>query len=269
MIRLSEHAEPVGDGISVTGPDGREVAHGPVDRRPGEPHARDRRAAAGLLRGRVARRRRRLPSRARRVPLQRRRADQRRASPVRRARAACLEVLGRWLSLLGFALGFGVPFAALLSGGMTAQAVAARLGRRRPDDRGRAGRPARPDGAPRPVAHVRSAADRGRPADELRAPRRRSGSEPPSASGRSRAPSVGRRHGRSGRSPPLGAVVAIIEAGNAAPVRRPAGGGRRAARRGARRRVRRVARLHRRRARGVARAGARPPGVAGGASRSS
>ena len=39
--------------------------------------------------------------------------------PARAGRT--LEVLGRWLSLLGFALGFGVPFAALLSGGMTAR----------------------------------------------------------------------------------------------------------------------------------------------------
>ena len=30
IVRLSEPADPVGDGISVTGPSGREVARGPV-----------------------------------------------------------------------------------------------------------------------------------------------------------------------------------------------------------------------------------------------
>jgi copper transport protein len=120
VIRLSEHSEPVGDGISVTGPDGREVAHGPVVVGPSSltrtidarQHGSyvvewlavgsDSHPARGAFFFSVGE-----PTRAV-LP-----------GPARAGRT--LEALGRWLSLLGFALGFGVPFAALLSGGMTAR----------------------------------------------------------------------------------------------------------------------------------------------------
>ena len=118
VVRLSEPAEPVGEGITVTGPSGQEVARGPVvvsgstltraidaheqgsylvewlavgdDTHPG-------RGAFLFSVGKVTRTT--LPGHA--------------------AGGIGLQALGRWLSLFGFALGFGVPFAALLSGGMT------------------------------------------------------------------------------------------------------------------------------------------------------
>ena len=118
VIRLTEHSEPVGDGISVTGPDGREVAQGKVivgrlsltraiDARQQGSYVvewltvgSDSHPARGAFFFSVGE-----PTKAV-LP-----------GPARAGRI--LEVLGRWLSLLGFALGFGVPFAALLSGGMT------------------------------------------------------------------------------------------------------------------------------------------------------
>ena len=120
VVRLSEPADPVGDGITVTGPDGRDVARGPGDRLAAATLTRavDARAA-GHLRRRVARRRRRHAPRPRLVPVQRRRAHPHGAPGPRRREAWLLTALGRWLSLAGFALGFGVVFAALLSGGMT------------------------------------------------------------------------------------------------------------------------------------------------------
>ena len=120
VIRLTEHAEPVGDGFSVTGPDGREVARGPVvvgttsltraidGRQQGSyvvewlAVGSDSHPARGAFFFSVGK-----PTTAV-LP-----------GPARTGRV--LDVLGRWLSLLGFALGFGVPFAALLSGGMTAR----------------------------------------------------------------------------------------------------------------------------------------------------
>ena len=126
----------------------------PGDRGAVDAHARDRCAAAGLLRRRVARRRLRLPPCARRVLLQRRRADggrpprpgPRRPHP-RGARA--LAVAARLRARLRRA----VRRAPLRRDDR--EAVAARLGRRRADDRRRARGAARPDGAARPVADVR------------------------------------------------------------------------------------------------------------------
>ena len=120
VIRLSEHSEPVGDGISVTGPDGREVAHGPVVVGPSSlTRAIDARQHGSYVVEWLAVGSDSHPARGAfffsvgeptRAVL---------PGPARAGRI--LEVLGRWLSLLGFALGFGVPFAALLSGGMTAR----------------------------------------------------------------------------------------------------------------------------------------------------
>jgi copper transport protein len=118
VVRLTEPVQPVGDGITVTGPDGATVTRGPVSvsgavlRRAVDARAQgtyvvewqvvgdDSHPAAGAFffgvdeAGSAA-----LPSRGH--------------------AGTALQVLGRWLSLLGYALGFGVPFAALLSGGMT------------------------------------------------------------------------------------------------------------------------------------------------------
>ena len=120
VIRLTEHSEPVGDGISVRGPDGREVTRGPVVvgatsiTRAIDASQRgsyvvewltvgsDSHPARGAFFFSVGE-----PSEA--------------VLPGAGRAGRTLEVLGRWLSLLGFGLGFGVPFAALLSGGMTAR----------------------------------------------------------------------------------------------------------------------------------------------------
>jgi copper transport protein len=118
VVRLSEPAEPVGDGISVRGPDGREVAHGPVIVR-----------GPALSRSISARERGSYvvewqvvgddshPARGAFVFSVGERSEA--ELPSGRHLGLALEALGRWLSVLGFALGFGVPFAALLSGGMT------------------------------------------------------------------------------------------------------------------------------------------------------
>ena len=213
VVRLSEAADPVGEGISVTGPDGREVA-----------------TRAGVVRGRTLTRRDRAraseasyvvewlvvgddthPARGAFVfsvgePTRDRAAGRRHAS------GSCCRRSAAGSRSLGFALGFGVPFAALLSGGMTSAAVAARLGRGRSDDRGRAGRAARADGHARPVARLRSGARRRRSADELR-PRRGA-----PARGRARALGARRRGaprarpGRSGRFPRSARSSRIVHA---------------------------------------------------------
>jgi copper transport protein len=120
VVRLSEAAEPVGHGISVTGPDGRAVGHGPVIVR-----------GRALSRSISARERGSYvvewqvvgddshPARGAFVFSVGERSAT--ALPSGRQLGLWLEALGRWLSLLGFALGFGVPFAALLTGGMTAR----------------------------------------------------------------------------------------------------------------------------------------------------
>jgi copper transport protein len=119
-IRLSEHGEPVGKGISVKGPDGTEAGRGSVvssgrimsrlvdARRAGsyvvewQAVGSDSHPARGAFIFSVGR-----PTRA--------------VLPGGPRLGVGLQALGRWLSLLGFALGFGVPFAALVSGGMTSR----------------------------------------------------------------------------------------------------------------------------------------------------
>jgi len=120
VIRLSEHAEPVGDGISVTGPDGREVAHGPVTVGPASlARAINARQQGSYVVEWLAVGADSHPARGAFFFSVGEPTNAVLPGPARAGRT--LEVLGRWLSLLGFALGFGVPFAALLSGGMTAR----------------------------------------------------------------------------------------------------------------------------------------------------
>ncbi len=118
VIRLSEHSEPVGDGVSVTGPDGRAVTRGPVIVGPSSLT----RAVDALQRGTyvvewLAVGSDSHPARGAFFFSVGEPTDAALPGPARVGHV--LEVLGRWLSLLGFALGFGVPFAALVSGGMT------------------------------------------------------------------------------------------------------------------------------------------------------
>ena len=120
MIRLTEHSEPVGDGISVTGPDGREVAHGPVIVGPSTlTRAIDARQQGSYVVEWLAVGSDSHPARGAFFFSVGEPTKAVLPGPAHAGRI--LEVLGRWLSLLGFALGFGVPFAALLSGGMTAR----------------------------------------------------------------------------------------------------------------------------------------------------
>jgi len=117
-IRLTESADPVGDGISVTGPDGREAARGPV-----------------TVQGRVLSRAVTATTRgsyvvewqvvgddshpARGVFIFSVGTASLSAPPGQGHTGVVLQALGRFLSFAGYALGFGVPFAALLSGGIT------------------------------------------------------------------------------------------------------------------------------------------------------
>ncbi len=118
IVRLTEPAEPVGDGISVTGPSGEEVARGRVAvegttltraieaREQGSYIVEwlvigdDTHPARGAFLFSVGE-----PTLS--------------ALPGRARGGVILQAFGRWLSLAGFALSFGVPFAGLLSGGMT------------------------------------------------------------------------------------------------------------------------------------------------------
>ena len=120
VVRLSETAEPVGDGISVRGPDGREAALGPT-----------------LVRGSTVSRKVRAGTRgsyvvewqvvgddahpARGVFVFSVGSVTRSEAPSTGDTGVILQALGRFLSFAGYALGFGVPFAALLSGGITAR----------------------------------------------------------------------------------------------------------------------------------------------------
>ncbi len=118
VVRLSEPADPVGEGISVKGPDGREVAHGPVTvtgatlSRRIDPREQGSYVAEWLVVGTDTH-----PARG--AFLFSVGQPTRTALPGRAPIGLILQALGRLLSLTGFALGFGVPFAALLSGGMT------------------------------------------------------------------------------------------------------------------------------------------------------
>jgi copper transport protein len=118
VVRLTEPVQPVGDGLTVTGPDGATVTRGPVSvsgavlTRAVDARARgtyvvewqvvgdDSHPAAGAFFFGVG-------------------EAGSAALPSRGHAGTALQALGHWLSLLGYALGFGVPFAALLSGGMT------------------------------------------------------------------------------------------------------------------------------------------------------
>lgn len=118
VIRLTEHADPVGAGISVTGPDGREVAHGPVVVGPSTlARAIDARQQGSYVVEWLAVGSDSHPARGAFLFSVGEPTTAALPGPAHAGRV--LEVLGRWISLLGFALGFGVPFAALLSGGMT------------------------------------------------------------------------------------------------------------------------------------------------------
>jgi copper transport protein len=118
VVGLNEASEPVGDGISVRGPDGREAARGPVSTRARALSRHvdatqqgsyvvswtvvgdDSHPARGAFVFSVGR--------------------QTKASlGAGRHTGVTLQAIGRLLSLAGFALGFGAPFAALVSGGMT------------------------------------------------------------------------------------------------------------------------------------------------------
>jgi copper transport protein len=118
VVRLTEPSQPVGAGITVTGPGGDTVTHGPVSvvgrvlTRAVDARARgtyivewqvvgdDSHPAAGAFFFGVG-------------------AAGGAALPGRGHTGTVIQAIGHWLSLLGYALGFGVPFAALLSGGMT------------------------------------------------------------------------------------------------------------------------------------------------------
>ena len=118
VVRLSEPATPVGDGLAVTGPDGLDVSRGPVivsgttltrfvDARQRGSYVvewlvvgSDTHPARGSFLFSVGE-----PTRT--------------TLPGHAIGGVAIMATGHWLSLVGFALGFGVVFAALLSGGMT------------------------------------------------------------------------------------------------------------------------------------------------------
>jgi copper transport protein len=118
VIRLSERSDPVGHGITITGPSGREAGRGPVvvsgrtltrsvDAREQGSYVvewlvvgDDAHPARGTFLFSVGE-----PTRA--------------SVPRDLPGGELVSAIGRWLALAGFALGFGVVLAALLSGGMT------------------------------------------------------------------------------------------------------------------------------------------------------
>jgi copper transport protein len=118
VVRLSEPGDPVGDGISVTGPNGLEVAYGPVVvsgatlTRAIDARGRGSYLVVWLVVGADTH-----PARG--AFLFSVGEVTQTSLPRRAVGGVGLQALGHWLSLAGFALGFGVPFAACLSGGMT------------------------------------------------------------------------------------------------------------------------------------------------------
>ena len=121
-------------GSRITGPNGREVARGPVQRGRSNPESRGRRSPRGHVRRRLARRRGRHPPRPRSLPVQRRRADPSGASGplpggVALAGARPLALPVRLRTRLRRV------FAALVSGGMTTACGGSSRGSRA-DDRG-------------------------------------------------------------------------------------------------------------------------------------
>jgi copper transport protein len=121
-VRFSEDAEPVGAGITVTGPDGRDVATGPIEhrgrilQRPIDAHERGTYVVEWLAVGSDTH-----PARG--AFLFSVGGSTRATAPGAGQLGLALQAIGRWLSLLGYALGFGVPFAAAaaLGGAMTAR----------------------------------------------------------------------------------------------------------------------------------------------------
>ncbi len=120
VVRLSEPTEPVADGIIITGPEGRDVSRGPVIvsgatlTRAVDAQTKGSYVVEWLVVGDDAH-----PARG--SFLFSVGEPTRMALPSSLPGGLFLTALGRWLSLVGFALGFGVVFAALVSGGMTAR----------------------------------------------------------------------------------------------------------------------------------------------------
>ena len=121
-VRLSEDVDPVGAGITVTGPDGRDVTTAPVQhrgrilRRAIDAHTRGTYVVEWLAVGRDTH-----PARG--AFLFSVGGSTRATAPGAGHLGVALQAIGRWLSLLGYALGFGIPFAAAaaLGGGMPAR----------------------------------------------------------------------------------------------------------------------------------------------------
>jgi copper transport protein len=118
VVRLSEPSDPVGEGISVSGPDGGDAAAGPVTvqgstlTRAIDAHEQGTYVVEWLVVGPDSH-----PARG--AFLFSVGEPTSGALPGGAHAGTLVQALGHWLSLAGFALGFGVPFAALLSGGMT------------------------------------------------------------------------------------------------------------------------------------------------------
>lgn len=120
-VLFSENVDPVGAGIAVTGPDGRDVATAPVKRhgrslrRAIDAHARGTYVVEWLAVGSDTH-----PARG--AFLFSVGGSTRATAPGAGSLGVVAQALGRWLSLLGYTLGFGVPFAvAALGGAMTAR----------------------------------------------------------------------------------------------------------------------------------------------------
>ncbi len=117
-IRFSEPVDAVGVGITVSSPTGADAANGPVQRsgdtltRPIDAKIRGTYVVEWLVVGRDSH-----PARG--AFLFSVGAPTRSALPGGSHVGLTVQALGRWLSLAGFVLGFGVPLAAALSGGMT------------------------------------------------------------------------------------------------------------------------------------------------------
>jgi len=116
-VRLSEPSDAVGDGISVKDPDGREVATGPVAvsgsalTRPIAARKHGTYVVEWLVVGDDTH-----PARGSFFFSVGRQTQAH--LPGHTPTGNILQAVGAWLSLAGFALGFGVPLAALCSGGM-------------------------------------------------------------------------------------------------------------------------------------------------------
>jgi copper resistance protein C len=116
-IGFSEPVDAVGAGIIVTGPTGADAAVGPARRhgdaltRPIDSHEHGTYVVEWLVVGRDSH-----PARG--AFLFSVGEQTRSALPGGSRSGVTVQALARWLSLAGLALGFGVPFAAALSGGM-------------------------------------------------------------------------------------------------------------------------------------------------------